>query len=194
MTQRKQRTRSTDERYDWDMDTLPGADDTFAPEGKSRSQKKRESSALQERGRELASLSPAVLGKLPLAPELAEALAAWRGLKSHEAKRRHMQYIGRLMREVENADELLSALDDLQAETARDAGRFARLETLRDALLNPAGESRAAALERALAEFPALDQSRLAHLVEAALADREKKRPPKHARELFRYLRDTLTH
>ena len=54
--------------------------------------------------------------------------------------------------------------------------------------------ARAAAVERALAEFPALDQSRLAHLVEAALADREKKRPPKHARELFRYLRDTLTH
>ena len=192
MAQRKQRTRSTDERYDWDMDTLPGADDTFAPEGKSRSQKKRESSALQERGQDLASLSPAVLAKLPLAPELAEALAAWRGLKSHEAKRRHMQYIGRLMREVENADELLSALDDLQAETTRDAGRFARLEALRDALLDPAGEARAAALERALAEFPTLDQSRLSHLVEAALADREKKRPPKHARELFRYLRDTL--
>ena len=80
----------------------------------------------------------------------------------------------------------------MQVETARDAGRFARLEELRDALLNPAGENRAATLEHALAEFPALDQSRLTHLMEAALADREKKRPPKHARELFRYLRDTL--
>ena len=191
MAQRKQRTPALNGHGDPDTDFLPesgGAGDSR----KSRSQKKRESSALQERGQELASLSPAVLGKLPLAPELAEALAAWRGLKSHEAKRRHMQYIGRLMREVENADELLSALDELQAETARDAGRFARLEELRDALLDPAGENRAAALERTLSEFPALDRSRLAHLMEAALADREKKRPPRHARELFRYLRDML--
>lgn len=192
MAQRKRQMFPPDERDDWNADTLPDSDGT-GDSRKSRSQKKRESSALQERGQELASLSPAVLGRLPLAPELAEALAAWRGLKSHEAKRRHMQYIGRLMREVENADELLSALDDLQAETARDAGRFARLEALRDTLLDPAGETRAEALEHALAEFPTLDQSRLTHLMEAALADREKKRPPRHARELFRYLRDTLT-
>ena len=191
MVQRKQQIRTLDEHGDWNAGSLPDSDDA-GDSRKSRSQKKRESSALQERGQELAALSPAVLGKLPLAPELAEALAAWRGLKSHEAKRRHMQYIGRLMREVENAGELLSALDDVQAETARDAGRFARLEALRDSLLDPAGENRAAALERALAEFPALDQSRLTHLMEAALADREKKRPPRHARELFRYLRDTL--
>lgn len=155
---------------------------------KSRSQKKRESTALQQRGEDLAALSPAVLAKLPLGPDLATALSQWRELKTHEARRRHMQYIGRLMREMDEPEALLSALDDLKAEASRQQEGFSQQERLRDALLNPAETVRAAALEQALTEIPGLERARLLHLMEAALADREKKRPPKHARELFRYL------
>ena len=169
------------------LSSLPTPDES---EWKSRSRKKRESTALQHCGEELAALSPAVLAKLPLGPDLAEALFLWRGLKTHEAKRRHMQYIGRLMREMDDPESLLSALEDLKTETSRNAGRFARLERLRDALLDPSESARAAALDQALTDLPELDRARIAHLVEAALADREKKRPPRHARELFRYLRD----
>jgi ribosome-associated protein len=85
-------------------------------EEKSRSQKKRESWALQDHGRFLAGISPALWKKLPLSPELGEALQAWRSMKTFEAKRRHMHYIGRLMREL-NEDEqsaLLAALDGLR--------------------------------------------------------------------------------
>ena len=179
------------DRHEESTDGLfPGSTQAADYREKSRSQKKRESTALQDRGEELAALSPALQARLPLTPDLAEALTLWRGMKSHEARRRHLQYIGRLMREMDNQEELLAALDGLKAEASRDAGRFARLEGLRDALLDPAEAVRAGALEQALAEFPALEQSRLLHLVEAALADREKKRPPRHARELFRYLRD----
>ena len=113
-----------------------------------------------------------------LTPDLAEALVLWRGLKNHEARRRHLQYIGRLMREADNLEELLSALESLKAEASRDAGRFVHLEDLRDALLDPAEAARVSALERALAELPALEQSRLLHLVEAALAEREKNARP----------------
>jgi ribosome-associated protein len=77
---------------------------------KSRSQKKRESTALQEQGRFLAALSPAVWETLPLSRELAAALREWRGMRTREAKRRHMQYIGRLMRELdEDAQSALAA-------------------------------------------------------------------------------------
>ncbi len=203
MTKRKQQTRgrgvdSSPEfsgrptSYDeWDSGNfLPDPSDLGEPGHKSRSQKKRESTALQVRGEELAALSSAVQSKLPLTPDLVEALALWRGLKSHEAKRRHMQYIGRLIRELDDPEALLSAMENLNAEASRNAGRFARLESLRDALLDPSEAVRAAALEQSLAEFPDLDRARITHLAEAALADREKKRPPKHARELFRYLRD----
>ena len=128
--------------------------------------------------------------RLPLSPDLSEALSSWRDLKTHEARRRHMQYIGRLMRELDDPEALLAALDELKADTARGAARFASLERLRNALLNPVESVREAALEDALAASPSLRKAKLVHLIQGALAEREKKQPPRQARELFRYLRD----
>jgi len=84
---------------------------------KSRSCKKRESTALQKRGEALAALGPGAWKTLPLPEGLFEALNDMPRMKSHEAKRRQMQYIGRLMREAEpeEMDALLAALDDLQS-------------------------------------------------------------------------------
>jgi ribosome-associated protein len=83
---------------------------------KSRSRKKRESTALQKRGEELAALGPGSWKTLPLPEGLLEALSDLHRMKNHEARRRQMQYLGRLMREAdsEEMDTLLSALDDLQ--------------------------------------------------------------------------------
>jgi len=84
---------------------------------KSRSCKKRESTALQKRGEELAALGPGTWKALPLPEGLCEALYDIGRMKSHEARRRQMQYIGRLMREADpkEMDALLVALDDLQS-------------------------------------------------------------------------------
>ena len=77
----------------------------------SRSQRKRDSAALQARGEELALLPPARQALLPLPPDLAEALADFRTMSSREARRRQLQYIGRLMREADEAGELEAVLD-----------------------------------------------------------------------------------
>lgn len=167
-------------------------DDVY--DGKSRSRKKRESTALQRRGEELAALSPAVWKTFPLTLELAEALAEARTMKTHEARRRQMQYIGRLMREMEEDEQaaLVAALDAFKDALRGDTATLHRVENLRDALLDSDASSRDAAFAVALAEYAGLDRARLRHLVDAALAEREKKRPPRHGRELFRYLRESI--
>jgi len=163
--------------------------DDLELEPKSRSQKKRESTALQKQGEYLAGLSPAVQKGLPMSPDLLEALAVWRTLKTWEAKRRHMQYIGRLMRELDEPDALLEALEDLEAGHRRDARSFQHLESMRDRLLDADEKARDEALEECLGAFPSLEKNHLIHLVQGALSEREKKRPPRQARELFRLLR-----
>ena len=65
-----------------------------APGRVSRSQKKRDSLALQKLGEDLAELPVRELAKLDLAPELLDAYRDLGTIKSHEAKRRQMQYIG----------------------------------------------------------------------------------------------------
>lgn len=77
----------------------------------SRSQRKRDSAALQATGEKLALLPPARQDKLPLPPDLAEALAVFRAMPGREARRRQLQYIGRLMREADEAGELQAVLD-----------------------------------------------------------------------------------
>jgi ribosome-associated protein len=81
---------------------------------KSRSFRKRESTALQKQGEKLAALGPGAWKTLPLPEELLEALKDLHAMKTHEARRRQVQYIGRLMREAEETETLLSALDNLQ--------------------------------------------------------------------------------
>ncbi len=78
---------------------------------KSRSQKKRESTAMQGLGEDLARLSPSVLRALGLPEELLKALLDFPKIKTHEGKRRQMQFIGRLMREeIDDPTELIAAV------------------------------------------------------------------------------------
>jgi ribosome-associated protein len=65
---------------------------------KSKSQKKREMIALQKLGETLVSLTLQQLNKIPLDDELREAILLAQTIKSHEAHRRQLQYIGKIMR------------------------------------------------------------------------------------------------
>ncbi len=67
----------------------------------SKSQRKREALALQALGETLVGLKPPQLGKLPLPDELREAVLAARQMPQRGARKRQLQYIGRLMREID---------------------------------------------------------------------------------------------
>ena len=79
----------------------------------SRSQKKRDCSALQDLGEKLAHIPAQKRSRLPLPPDLKEGLDDYDRLSGYEAKRRQMQYIGRLMREAKNDGSLQPVLDAL---------------------------------------------------------------------------------
>ena len=67
----------------------------------SKSQRKREALALQDLGEILVTLKPAQLAKIPLPEELREAVLAARQMNQRGARKRQLQYIGRLMREID---------------------------------------------------------------------------------------------
>lgn len=67
----------------------------------SKTQRKEMMHALQDLGRELVELDPSRVATLGLSEQLSEAITLARKLTRHEAKRRQMQYIGRLMRDVD---------------------------------------------------------------------------------------------
>ncbi len=79
----------------------------------SRSQKKRDSTHLQKLGEQLAKLSKAKIQKMNLSEDLQHALFEYNNLKKFEAKRRHLQYVGKLMRSEDNIEEIEEILNEL---------------------------------------------------------------------------------
>ena len=154
------------------------------PERPSKSQKKRDMHALQEMGAELVELSAERLARIDMPDDLREALREAQRLTKHEARRRQMQYIGRLMRDVDPAP-LREALDVVKGASAIENARQHRLERLRERLLEDE-----AVLTEIGSVHPGADLTRLRQLRRNALKDREEGRPPRAFRELFRLLRE----
>lgn len=167
-------------RYQWD--TIASAQEEDRP---SRSQKKRDSTALQNMGEELAALAPSMLEKMPITANIREAVLEWQRLSSHESRRRQMQYVGRLMREEGDASAVREALDAVRLGHAGESAVFRRCEKLRDDLMT-ASPAEADAL---LASFAAEDASELRALLAKARNEREHSRPPHAYRALFRKLK-----
>ena len=97
-------------------DMLPG-DEDGAPLPPSKSQLKREMHALQELGEQLVALSLDQLKKVPMPDALADAVREAKRMTKHEARRRQMQYVGKLMRNVDPAP-ILAQLEETKGPIA----------------------------------------------------------------------------
>lgn len=159
------------------------------PRPPSRSQKKRDSAALQVLGGKLAELPESALSKLDLPPRLMEAIMEFKALAKHEAKRRQLQFIGALMRDTD-ADPLALAVEDMESGNRGQAREFHAVEAWRAALL--AGDE--SGLEAIVALAPEAEQievrSKIRQLTRNARAEAEKNKPPRSSRTLFRLLRE----
>jgi len=163
------------------MDPTDTPDDD-APEwrGPSKSQRKRDMHALQDLGRELTELRPDQLAKLELPEDLLEAIAEFRRLRSHEARRRQLQLIGKLMR-VLDAASVREAIDRATGDSKAAVAAMHRAERLREQLIEDD-----AALTEFIQEFPAADIQVLRQLIRSARRERDAAKPPKSSREIYR--------
>jgi len=136
--------------------------------------------ALQDLGESLVALEPAKLAELELPERLVDAISLARSITKHEARRRQMQYLGRLMRDVD-PDPIRAALERFESMPRAERARFAAAERWRDRLL-----AEDAASAEFLAAHPDVDAGELAALVRDARAERGGGRPPHKFRALFR--------
>ena len=145
----------------------------------SKTQRKKAVHALQDLGVELVELPEERLEAIEMPEALRDAVMAARRITAHEAKRRQMQYIGKIMRNVD-AGPIAEQLAGLAAPTKKQTALFHVAEKWRDDLLTDAE-----AMARFEREFPNAQLHRIRQLLEAARAERAAKRAPKHVRELF---------
>ena len=149
----------------------------------SKTQRKKEMHELQALGAELVALAESQIGDLRIPDDLREAVLEAKRIKSHEAKRRQLQYIGRLMRDIDPAP-IRAQLDALIGHSAQEAARHRRLEALREKLL--ADDD---ALTGYVAGHAGADLQALRTLIRNARREQKEGRPPRAYRELFRLLK-----
>lgn len=152
----------------------------------SKSQRKRDMLALQQLGEDLAALTPEQLARMGVPEELREALAFYHSLRDKEARRRHMQFIGTMMRKLD-ADPIRHAMEELDQLRSQQTEGFHQVEQWRDALVGGDGE----VLEELVVRF-GLDRQQLRQLVRGAAAEKAAGKPSKQGRQLFRLLRQRL--
>jgi len=163
----------------------PAPDDTMAPELDSRpskTQRKKQSHALQSLGERLVELTPPKLALVPLPERLREAVEMAQRTRSHEGRRRQLQYIGRLMREAD-AEAIAQAL---AADSEHHRGVVTAMhaaERWRDGLIDASLD-----LTVFIDRYPGGAAAPLAALVSSARREREAGKPPRQARLLYREL------
>lgn len=156
-----------------------------APSPFSKSVQKRAVEALQELGAQLIACNKSTLEKCALPPELLAALAEYKRLPNkHGALRRQLQFIGRLMRDLDE-DALARIHAQLNRNVDLEKKKFAQLEQLRDQLLS--GDRHV--LQALIEEHPQVNVQLLRQLIRGAQKEREENKPPASARKLFRLLR-----
>jgi ribosome-associated protein len=142
--------------------------------------------ALQDLGEAMVRLSPVRLAALALPERLADAIADARDITRWEARRRQMQFIGRLMRDVDPVP-IQARLEQWAGTPNAEKARLASVERWRARLL-----SEADALDRLCAENTGADRPRLEALLARVRHEREHAQPPHAYRELFRTLNALL--
>lgn len=152
----------------------------------SKTQRKREMLALQDLGELLVRLPEERLKQVDLPESLRDAVMEARRISKWGARRRQLQYIGRLMREAD-ASAIRGQLERWDRAAAQDAARLRRIEQWRDRLL-----SEEHALTEFLERFPHADAQHLRTLVRNARHEAAEEKPPRSARMLFRVLRELL--
>jgi ribosome-associated protein len=156
----------------------------MADEFVSKTKRKQEMHGLQALGAALVSLPESQLRELSLDGPLREAVLEAKRIKSHEARRRQMQYIGRLMREVDAAP-IRERLAAIEGHSASASAEHRRLEAWRGRLI-----ADDAALTEFAQAFPGADLQALRALLRNARKELKVGRPPRAQREIFRLIRD----
>lgn len=154
---------------------------------RSKTKAKEEVEALQDLGKRLVGVGNDRLKKLDIPESLRDAVLEAKRITSHGALRRQMQYIGKLMRDVDT-DPIQEMLDELDGISNKANARFHALEKLRDRLIEDE-----AVITTLKNDHPDLDVSALRTLRRNAIKEQTEQKPPRAYRAIFQLLKNLET-
>jgi ribosome-associated protein len=152
----------------------------------SKSQLKREMTALQKLGEDLVAEPKDRVKRVPMPEDVRDAILECQNIKDHEGRRRQMQYVGKKMRTLDEAEiaAIQRTLDSWRGLSKADTAAMHALERRREKLL-----ANDTALTELLEQHPELDAQQLRALIRNARKEQAENKPPKAYREIFQILK-----
>ena len=154
---------------------------------KSKTQVKKEFHALKDLGLRLTEIPAGLLAKCELPENLFEAISDYKRFPTHGARKRQLQFIGKLMRDVDTA-KIETVLNHDKQNVELEKRKFRDIETIRDNLLKGNNDI----LQSLILDYPALDIQHVRQLIRTAQKEIKLEKPPVANRKLFRYLRTVI--
>ena len=152
----------------------------------SKSEMKRQSTALQKLGEDLIAEPRDRVKRVPMPEDVREAILECQLIKDHEGRRRQLQYVGKKMRTLDEAEIAIiqKTIDSWRGLSKSDTAAMHALERRRDKLLVDDQ-----VLTDLLAQHPHLDAQQLRTLIRNARKEQAENKPPKAYREIFQILK-----
>ena len=150
----------------------------------SKTKLKAQADIAQGIGKKLIALSKDRLIKLELPETLFDAVMEAKRLTANGAVRRQLQYLGRLMRDVDSTP-IVEQLEAWEGKNTQENARFHTMERWRTRLI-----AEPAALQEFLTNYPQIDIQQFRTLIRNAQKEEATQKPPKSSRELFKLIRE----
>lgn len=168
---------------EWSKNKPSDEDIDAAP---SKSARKRQMLSLQAVGASLLNLNDSQLARIPIDDEqLLYAIKKCRDIRSNSARKRQLQFIGKLMRSIDPVP-IEKALLTMHNTRQQSAVAFQQLEQLREDILAAGVDG----VELVMNRWPQADRQQLRQLVLQHQREVQRNKPPAASRKLFRYLKE----
>lgn len=152
----------------------------------SKSQLKRDSTALQKLGEELVNEPRDRVLRVPMPDDVRDAILECQQIRDHEGRRRQMQFVGKRMRTLneEEVAVIRKTIDSWRGSSRAETAALHALERWRDRLI--ADDKAVTALRD---QYPQVDMQQLRTMIRNARREQAESKPPKAYREIFQLLK-----
>lgn len=155
----------------------------------SKSELKRDAQEFHQLGSDIAKMGKKQRERLPLNDDLKAAMVVADKISNKsDAYRRHLNYIAKTLRTVENIDEIKAIIDIMLNKNNQAEVMIKKIEQLRSDLIVQGDDL----INETIEQYPTLERQKMRQLVRNAAKEVKAEKPARSYKELFQYLKDTM--
>ena len=152
----------------------------------SKTELKKDSKKIQTFGKKISELSSEEISSFNFPDIILKAIKDCKSIKSNVAKKRQVQYLGKLLREIDLSEAYLR-MDQINSNSQLEVRNNHRVEIWRERLIQDKN-----ALTELIGLCPDIDRQKIRQLIQNTLKERKASNPPKYYRQLFKYIKEHI--